>query len=298
MGVRDPGVGTFDATREQAFFLGCKCPESKCTIDMQPGIRAIASIGEFIEGVEGAAVDVPRLRTDEGRPIEFLDPIDAYPTLRVGGKLADPVATEAEHGQRLADGWVGFGGDNDSNRRGTEETVGFDIPARSCQQSMSRRRERRKIREGSARGQRARGRLGNPEEGSQPAQHRVFEHDSRRRGRERECILIPGTREPIGGQGDRQRATVHETKESGTGARHGRRRTQLIEFSKHIEGIARSIRKRYVELLLQALDRRGLGFNSPIGQCLEEMSSAAQGLAEQLTIQNCTLHNSLILSYN
>src|SRR5437588_9979476 len=99
-----------------------------------------------------------------------------------------------------------FGGDDHSNRRRGEKSVGFRVPAGLLENAVARGGERAKIRDGGAGDKSTAAFRRKPEDIEQPAQRDLFEERSSGRGAIETGVLVPSPREPIGRECDRTRA--------------------------------------------------------------------------------------------
>src|SRR5437763_5970232 len=113
-----------------------------------------------------------------------------------------------------------FRADDHCNRRCTEKSVRFRVPAGLLEDAVARGGERAKIRDRGA-GDKSATRFGRkPQDIEQPAQRDLFEESSGRGGAVETGVLVPGAREPVGRERERERTADDESEESWSSNRY------------------------------------------------------------------------------
>ena len=191
---------------------------------MDPAVPLVGDVGDLAHRVEGAGVDVADLRADDRRPFEpgerGAQRVRPHAALAVGGDADDAPAAEAEHAQRGQDGDVRLVPDHDVHRGSTGESVLLHVPVRALEHRVAASGEAGEIRHLPARHEADAGGRRQREQVEQPAR-RHFLDDRRRRPAGVEAgILVPGRRQPVGGEGRGQAAADDEAEVAGPGAGH------------------------------------------------------------------------------
>ena len=203
---------------------------------MDPRVAASRGLDDLGERVEGAAVDVARLRADDRRPVadgqRALERVGAHPALVVGVDHGDAGAAEAEQPQRPRDGDVRLRAGQDLHRRRAEQALLGDVPARAREHRVAgggQAGDVGHLRAGDEADARARGQA---EEVEQPLAGDRLDGARGGRGDGAEAVLVPRRGQPVGGQRGGQRAAGDEAEVAPAGRRRETRldgRGELVD---------------------------------------------------------------------
>ena len=186
--------------------------------------------------VDRAGVDLADLGDDDRRPLagsqQARELGRAHATLVVGRHELHATAAQPEHPQRGEDRGVRLGANQHANRRGTEQAVGLDVPARIGEHAMTCGGEAREV------GHLATGRqahpcvIGQAEDVQEPLAGDLLRH--RRRGATQVAgrVLVPDRRQPVGSDRRVETAADDEAEVPGTlrpDEAGIRRRDQLLD---------------------------------------------------------------------
>ena len=262
-------------------------PEPERAVDVKPRAGSLDRIGDRVQVVERAGVDLAELRAHDGRARlagELLaECVGDHAALRVSGHEPDRVGSEPEEADGAVDRAVALGSGDHADRRRSGEAVCLGVVAGSLEHVVARGGKRRPVRHLAARHERERRLLGNPEQLLQPAPGDLFD-DRGGRGRQGEPgVLVPDGREPVRRERDRERAADHEAEVAP--ARHlGQPRLGVAgERLDHLERVGRPFGKRRVEGLAQLVDRR-LGPDGQVRNGLDVRDSELRGALQQPAI--------------
>ncbi len=198
--------------------------------------------------IEGPSIDVAGLRDHDRRLFATLDgrfeSVDLHPAHAVGRYPDDAVVAQAQELQRGKDRGMGFLADDDAERRGTEQPIGFHVPADATQQFSARGGEAGQVGHGRARDESDRRFSWQVEQVEQPIRRRLFAGRGRRRHGMAAAILAPRAGEPVGGDPDGMRGTHDPAEKSRPG--HGRepRPSHGRQFLDHGETLFSLFRQR------------------------------------------------------
>ena len=200
MRVGDPGVGELDAAQQVAEPCACRRPQPEGAVHVQP--RAVLRGGrcDLFERVEGAGVDLARLRADDRRRVVRLQRVAEgtciHPSLVVGGDRRR--SAEPEQAERAVDRDVPLVAHEHAHARAAGEAVSGDVPACALEHPETRRRERghaAHLRAGHEADRRVRRQS---EQLAHPLAHDLFDHGRGRPAHVQAGVLVPGGREPVG----------------------------------------------------------------------------------------------------
>jgi hypothetical protein len=115
----------------------------------------------------------------------------------------------------------------------TDQSIRFNIPACVPEDSVACRSQRRKVRDGGACDERGGSFRWQPKQLDHPVHRHTLECCRCRCHLVHAHILVPGRRQPVTGDCNRQGTTNHETEIARTGHRHGCWRPDFIELLKY-----------------------------------------------------------------
>jgi hypothetical protein len=249
--VGRPRVGPVDATEQVPAGGVGRRPQAEGPVDMEPAAVRPDEVGDLDDRVEGARVDVARLRADERGPVDARQDlrqcIGAHAPLVVGRHTGHAVAPEAEHLERDVDRDVGLLAHHDRHIRCAEQAVALDIPAGALEQRVASRRERRERGHGRPGGEPCGHAGGQPEEFRGPLGGRLLGH---RRGWAQDVqprVLVPGRGQPVGGQRSRQAPADHEAEVAWPGGRNDARVGVARQCGHRVGGVLALLRQRAEE---------------------------------------------------
>ncbi len=212
--VRRPGVGPLDSGNEVPQPRAHARPHPECAVDVEPGVRLVGDVGELLEGVEGTRVDVARLHADDRRRVateERAQGVGTHPPLRVHlGQLdlrgADPEVTE-----RAVECRVPLGSREDADARRALEPVGVHVPAGAGKHVVASREQRGHMSHLAAGHKGRRDAVGQAQQLGQPGARHLLHDCCARAGGVEARVLVPGRRQPVRRDRDRQATADHET---------------------------------------------------------------------------------------
>ena len=250
MRVGRPGVGGSRARRRGARRRRGRGPQAERAVDVHPGAGlARARARSPASGSKAPVLTLPACAQTIVGPCSGGSASARMRPWPSTGTRTTRLRPKPEQAERLDQRRVRLLADHDRDRRRAEQPVGLDVPAAA-------RRARR--------GGRRRARLklaivapvtnAPPQLGGQPEQRRAASPARPLRALRRPAdrpskagVLVPGRRQPVGGQRRRQRAADDEAEEARPGHRHRRRRAELVEQRQHVRGVARACRQRLAQ---------------------------------------------------
>src|SRR5688572_2231717 len=112
---------------------GGRGPQTECSVDMDPRARLPSNPTNGRGWIKGSCIDVTGLNADDGRFVDGRQQISSHTSLRIHWHPVDAVTAQAQNAERLEDGDVDFGTDDDSQRRRAEQSILINIPAGALQ---------------------------------------------------------------------------------------------------------------------------------------------------------------------
>ena len=137
--------------------------------------------------------------------------------------------------------------DDDADARRALEPVPREVPARPREHPVPRRRQGRHVRHLAAGHEAGRDAVGQPEQLPQPLERDLLDDAGTRRRSDQAGVLIPGRREPVGGDGSRQRAADDEAEEAARRHRHDPRLGRLDQLGDDLRRVRRVLGQRAAE---------------------------------------------------
>ena len=196
---------------------------------MDPYIACAHRVAHHAHRVERAGVHVPRLGTDDRRPLETGKRVRAHAALVVDRHPHDPVSPKSQHAERLEQRGMGLLAHHHGNRRRREQPVPVGVVAVRKQDRTPGRGERGKVGHRRA-GDERRPRIVRQVQGFEhPPQRDLLDRGSDRGAHLAEGVLIPCRREPACGQRRGQGAAGDEAEVPGAGARDHALPADLVE---------------------------------------------------------------------
>ena len=226
MPVRHPRIGVLHPREVGTIPGACRRPETEGAVDVHPGARGMGDRDQLREGIEGPNVEVARLEDDDGRHIRIsaqgvVQDLGPQSPLLIGREVDDRRAPEAEQASGALDRAVPLVAAEDAQPRRARQPVALHVPARPGEEGIPGRRQAGDVphlgagNQGEARGRRQ------PEQLLEPRPTDLLEHGLSRAGRHRGRVLVPGRRQPVGGERGRRGATHHPAEEAAAGAAQG-----------------------------------------------------------------------------
>src|SRR5262252_10326493 len=108
----------------------CRRPQSESSVDVYPRARVASRRANLPRRIEGPRVHIARLNADDGRAGKVGQRVCAHTPLTVNRHALDTRPPEAEKREGLENARMNFIADHDADRRGADQAVLFDIPAR------------------------------------------------------------------------------------------------------------------------------------------------------------------------
>jgi hypothetical protein len=170
--VGHPAVGAVDAGDKVRVARRGGRPQPEGAVDMGPGARGPRDRDDVGERIEGARIHVSRLQAEDGAIVERRQAVGADPALRIGFDQLDPLAAEAEDGERLEQGGMALRADDDAQARRPEQAVLLDVVAGAKQEMSPCRGEADEIADAGA-GNERRDRFGRQAEDSRSSSGRL-----------------------------------------------------------------------------------------------------------------------------
>ena len=292
MGVGGPRVGLRDAVDEPSQRRAGRRPQPERAVHVAPRPVLAREPRDLGHGVDRAGVDLADLSDHDRRAFaggkQPRQLGSAHAALIVGGHELHATAAHPEHPQRGEHRRVRLGADQDANRRGAEQAVGLDVPARVGEHAMARRGEAGEVRH-LATGGEAHPRVGRQAEEVQQPLTRDLLRD-RRRGADREAaaVLVPHRRQPVGGDGGVEGATDDEAEVPRALRSHQagiRSRNQLLD---HLQRGPRRLVEADAQRRPQLLER-GVRAYGTLGQRRQVLGSYLGGAPKERGIHRTTL---------
>ena len=220
--VVGPGVGQFSTVQQCAAVAAGPAPQPERAVDVHPCLFGVRDLADAAQRVNRAGVHVAGLRGDDDRSIErgqrALERLGAHPPLLVGVDLDRVARAQAEHAQRGVDGDVRFRAGDDVHTRRAGQPVLLHVPTGAAQHGVARRGERGEVRHLAAGHEADAGGAREVENVEEPLGGDLLADGVRGRGGEEAGILIPRRGEPVGSEGDGQRAADDEAEVARAGA--------------------------------------------------------------------------------
>ncbi len=250
--VGGEGIGESEAVDEMFARGTGGGPETEGAVDVNPRVRAVLAgdFANFADGIESAGIHVADLRAEDdgcGGGIEvkglgggggdMRDIRGDHAALPIDGDAADLRGAEAEDGERFGHGDVNFVTDKDGNRRRAEEALALEVPAGVAQDLCARGGEGGDVGHLCAGGEAAAAGGGQAENFKEPAEDDVFEIGGDRRKIEERGVLIPGDGDPVGGDGDRERAAEDAAEVASAGGGDGAGAAELLKQGEGFVGV-------------------------------------------------------------
>ena len=269
MPVGGPGVGQFRAGQQVAINRTGRRPQTEGTIDVHPGAVAMRDFAGRLKRIEQPRVQLAGLQQHDGwcarrgRECRFeRDAID--PAIVVIRHILDGVGAEADETHRAQHRLVPVLCCQHAQSGRAREALLLDIPLPLAQQLVAGGSKRRRMRHLRAGDERERCRRRDAEQIFEPRPADIFDDRFSGRGDIRRRILIPGGRQPIGGQRHRQRPADHPTEKARIG---GAKNTGFGMTDKVVDNVLRGgwrLRQRAAELGAQFSNGCGGGDRAPV----------------------------------
>ena len=292
MRVGGPGVGFGNALDEPSQRRARRRPQPERAVHVTPRIVLTREPRDHRHGVDRAGVDLAYLGDDDGRPLAARQHArelgGAHATLVVGRHELHPTAAQPEHPQRGEDRGVRLGANQHTNRRGTEQAVGLDVPARIGERAMTCRGQTCEV------GHLATGRqahpsvIGQTEDVQQPFAGDLLRHRGRGATRVAGRVLVPDRRQPVGRDRRVESAADDEAEVPGTlrpDEAGIRRRDQLLD---HLQRWSRPVLERNPQRRAQLVERRTRA-DGTLGERRQILGRDLSSAAKQLGIHPATL---------
>ncbi len=199
----------------------------------------------------------------------------------VGGHDADRVGAEAEDPAGARDRDVGVGDGHDPQRGRPLQAARLHVPARVGERRVARRGQARDVGHLTAGDEADTAVGGKAEQLADPAGGDGLD-DGERRCRDRAAaVLIPGRREPVGGDGGGHGAADHEAEVARAGGGDQPRLGAGGELGDHRPRILPRVTQRARKPLAQLPDGRG-GADVAVGEPVDELAPQAGGVGEHV----------------
>ena len=212
--IRRPRIRKLDAVGDAAHVAARACPKAERAVDVQPRTALARHVGDRAQRIERTRVHVARLCAYDHRAVEHVhrlaQAVHPHAALLVRRHAHERSRAEPEIAQRDVDGDVRFRRCDYVDARRADETVALHVPADALQHAVPRGGEAGEVRHLATRDETHPTPAWQVEHFEQPARGDLLERGRHRRDHVDTRVLVPRGHQPIGGEGDRNRAADDE----------------------------------------------------------------------------------------
>ncbi len=217
--VEGPRVGALDALDEMPKRRACGGPQAEGPVDVQPRPGLGGGVGDAVQVVEGAGVDLAGLGADDCGSVPggalpggqlLAQPPHIHPAGTVGRYDPHGSPPDTQKPEGAVDAHVPSGPHQDPDGWGSVQAQLLDVPAHRFQDVVSCRGQAGDVPHLASGHEGERRVLRQPEQLPEPGTGHLFDDGCGRAAHVRPGALVPDGREPVGRDGGREASADHE----------------------------------------------------------------------------------------